>query len=64
MAGSSSPRGGVPLELPIPPELQRVIDKSPVGDLHFLMTEYRKPFSAAGFDSWFRERATRSYTWQ
>ncbi len=49
-------KGGVPLELPIPPELQRVIDASRTGDLHFLLTEYGKPFTAAGFGGWFRDR--------
>jgi integrase len=46
----------MPLELPIPPELQRIIDASPTGDLNVLTTEYGKPFTAAGFGGWFRER--------
>lgn len=49
-------KGDTPLELPIPPELQRIINASPTGDLNFLVTEYGKPFSAAGFGNWFRER--------
>lgn len=49
-------KGGTPLELPIPPELQRIIEASPTGDLNFLVTEYGKPFTAAGFGGWFRER--------
>jgi len=49
-------KGDTPLELPIPPELQRIINASPTGDLNFLVTEYSKPFSAAGFGNWFRER--------
>ncbi len=49
-------KGGTPLELPIPPELQRILDASPTGDLTFLMTEFGKPLTAAGFGGWFRER--------
>lgn len=49
-------KGNTPLELPIPPELQRIINASPTGDLHFLLTDYGKPFSAAGFGNWSRER--------
>jgi integrase len=49
-------KGGTPLGLPIPPELQRIIDASPTGDMNFLMTEFGKPFTAAGFGGWLRER--------
>ena len=35
-------RSPVSLELPILPELQSVIDRSPVGDLTFLVTEFRQ----------------------
>jgi integrase len=49
-------KGATELALPIPPELQRIIDASPTGDLNFLVTEYGKPFTAAGFGGWFRER--------
>jgi len=43
-------------EKPILPELARVIAASPTGDLTFLVTEYGKPFTAAGFGAWFRKR--------
>ena len=36
-------------EIPILPELQRVIDASRTGDLTFLVSAYGKPFSVAGF---------------
>jgi integrase len=49
-------KGSVPLELPVPPQLQRILDAGPTGDLHFLMTEFGKPYTAAGFGGWFRER--------
>lgn len=45
----------VRLELPIIPELQRIIDASPTGDLAFLATAYGKPFTAAGFGNRMRE---------
>src|SRR5678810_600098 len=48
-----------PLSLPIIPELQRIIDASVAagitGELSFLVTEYGKPFSIAGFGNKFRQ---------
>ncbi len=46
----------VTLEIPIHPTLQDIIDKSPCGDLTFLVTEFKKPFTANGFGNWFRSR--------
>jgi integrase len=43
-------------EKPIVPALAEVINATPTGDLTFLVTEYGKPFTAAGFGGWFRER--------
>jgi site-specific recombinase XerD len=43
-------------EKPFLPELARVVEASPTGDLTFLITEYGKPFTAAGFGAWFRKR--------
>jgi integrase len=40
---------------PILPELQAVIDASPTGDLNYLETAFRKPFTAPGFGNKFRE---------
>ena len=48
-------RNPVQLDLPILPELQCIIDASPTGDLAFLVTEYGRPFTAAGFGNKFRE---------
>jgi site-specific recombinase XerD len=53
-------RTPVIVELPIAPELARIIDASPVGDLTFLVTDYGKPFSAAGFGGWFRDRCNEA----
>lgn len=49
-------RKPVSLELPILPELQRVLDASKLGDLTFLVTDFGKPFAVAGFGNWFRAR--------
>jgi len=39
------------------PELQSIIDVSPCcGDMTFLVTEYGRPFTAAGLGNWFRHR--------
>jgi integrase len=43
-------------EKPILRELAQIIAASPCGDLSFLVTAYGKPFTAAGFGGWFRER--------
>ncbi len=48
-------RNPVQLELPVLPELQHIIDASPTGDLTFLVTEYGRPFTAAGFGNKFRD---------
>lgn len=43
-------------EKPILPILAGVLERSPVGDLTFLETEYGKAFTAKGFGGWFRAR--------
>jgi integrase len=53
-------RNPVTLDLPIVPELQASIDAcaraGALGDLTFLVTAFGKPFTAAGFGNWFRDR--------
>jgi integrase len=44
------------VEVPVLPELLRIIDTSPTGDLTFLVTEQGRPFTAPGFGNWFRAR--------
>jgi integrase len=44
------------LELPVLPELQKIIDVSQTGNLTFLVTKFGRPFTAAGFGNWFRRR--------
>lgn len=46
----------IKLELPIHPELQKTIDATKCGDLTFLVTEFNKPFTQAGFGNWFRKQ--------
>lgn len=48
-------RKPVRLEIPIIPELRRIIDASPAGDLTFVVTEFGRPFSAAGFGNRMRK---------
>lgn len=44
------------MNLPMLPELLRVIAASPCGDLTFLVTAFNRPFTANGFGNWFRDR--------
>lgn len=53
-------RNPVHLEIPVIPELEKIIKVSPVGDLTFLVSEHRRPFSPAGFGNWFRERCNEA----
>lgn len=42
--------------LPILPNLREAIDAAPSGHLTYLVTEWGRPFTAAGFGNWFRDR--------
>jgi integrase len=44
------------MKLPIVPALQEVLDLVPRDRLTFLVTTQGKPFTAAGFGNWFRDR--------
>lgn len=46
--------------LPILPELQAVIDATPVGNMTFLVTELGGPFTPDGFGNWFRDRCNEA----
>lgn len=48
-------RNPVRLEIPIIPELQRIIDASPTGDLTFLMNGFNRAFTSNGFGNRFRK---------
>lgn len=42
-------------QLPILPELRAVLDATPLGQTTYLVTEFHKPFTAAGFGNRFRK---------
>ncbi|CAH1658473.1 Site-specific recombinase XerD [Hyphomicrobiales bacterium] len=43
-------------QLPLLPVMKQIIEKSALGNLTFLVTEFDKPFTANGFGNWFRKR--------
>ena len=49
-------RNPIVVEVPILSVLQSTIDATKTGELTFLVTEYGRPFTVAGFGGWFRER--------
>ncbi|WP_063615031.1 tyrosine-type recombinase/integrase [Bradyrhizobium sp. ARR65] len=55
-------KSGVPFDIPILPSLRRELDLQPQADcnLTFLVTEQGKPFTAAGFGNWFRDRCNEA----
>lgn len=48
-------RKPITLEIPLLPELRRIIDASPCGETTFLVTEFGKPFTANGFGNRMRK---------
>lgn len=48
-------RNPVRMEIPIIPELQRIIDQTATGDLAFLVTAFKRPFTSNGFGNRFRK---------
>ena len=53
-------RKPVHMALPMLPALRDIIDRSPCGDLTFLVTQFGKPFSVAGFGNWCRDRCNEA----
>jgi integrase len=51
---------GADLDIPIWPELQTIIDATPNNHMTYLVTELGKPFTAAGFGNWFRDRCNEA----
>jgi hypothetical protein len=49
-------RNAVHIDVPLHPELERIIDATPSGHLAFLVTAFGKPFTPAGFGNWFGDR--------
>jgi integrase len=54
----SRQKTGVPFDIPLLPTLRHELDLQPQEERHltFLVTEQGKPFSAAGFGNWYRDR--------
>jgi integrase len=48
------------LAIPLHPALAAIIEATPSEHLTFLTTAYGKPFTAAGFGNWFRERCNEA----
>ena len=46
---------GVPLIIPVHPELARVLEQTPSTHLTFLATKDDRPFTPAGFTNWFHQ---------
>src|SRR6185295_7451982 len=47
---------GVQFDIPLLPDLIEELKLHPVNDLAYLVTERGKPFGAASFGNWFRQR--------
>jgi len=48
------------IEIPVAPDLAKIIAATPTGDLTFLMTEWGKPFTSNGFGNWFRDKCNEA----
>lgn len=48
------------LVIPLHPDLKAELDRLPATQMTFIMTEYGKPFSAAGFTNWFSDCAKKA----
>jgi integrase len=49
-----------PLGIPIDDELARALQALPRTNMTFLLTEFGKPFTSAGFGNWFRDRCNEA----
>lgn len=47
---------GAEVDIPVKKELSEAIDAMPGGNLVYLVTDFGKPFSDAGFGNWFRDQ--------
>jgi len=47
---------GAELAIPVHADFEAIIAESAAGQMTFLVTEFGKPFTAAGFGNWFREQ--------
>lgn len=58
--GKNEHRNPVSLDIPAHPDLVTAIAAMPSGHLTFLVTEYGRPFTPAGFGNWFRDRCNEA----
>ncbi|MDX3926790.1 MAG: tyrosine-type recombinase/integrase [Shinella sp.] len=56
----STQKTGARITVELPQRVIDIIEATKTGDLHFLVTEYGKPFSVAGFGNWFGECARKA----
>lgn len=60
VATKGANRNPITVELPVIPLLAELLTDLPRDKPTFLMTEFGKPFTAAGFGNWFRERCNEA----
>ena len=48
------------MTITILPGLQTALDTAPAGQMTFLVTEFGKPFTSAGFGNWFYDRVVEA----
>lgn len=53
-------KGGASLKIPLHAALAAVIEATPSEHLNYLTTQFGKPFTAAGFGNWFRDRCNEA----
>lgn len=53
-------RKPITLSIPVLPELKKIIDATPSGNMTYLVTAFGKPFTANGFGNWFRDRCNEA----
>ncbi|MFP1630950.1 tyrosine-type recombinase/integrase [Zhengella sp. ZM62] len=51
---------GEMVHIPVHPDLKSILDDLPADQLTFLVTELGKPFTAAGFGNWLRDRVAEA----
>jgi integrase/recombinase XerD len=53
-------RTPIDIDIPLHPELEATIAAVPSGHLTFLVTEFGRPFTPAGFGNWFRDKCDQA----
>jgi len=58
---ATTQKTGARITVEVPQRVLEIIAATKTGDLHFLVTDYGKPFSVAGFGNWFGEAARKAH---